>query len=85
MEAASEQEDDDDMRDVDDKVLNRALVVLSEQFETVQIFVTKQSNGEIQDRATGSGNFLARKGQVHEWTVRQDEMQRQYVRRLESE
>ena len=87
MGTSAECDDDDDDDDdpalkVTDKVLKRAITVLREHFDTVQIFVTKQSDDDEKtwDGTTGSGNFLARKGQVIEWMTRQDEMMRHHTR-----
>lgn len=83
MEANAE----DDGDDVNDLVLDRAVTVLREHFDTVQIFVSKQSEDDSQtwDGSTGAGNFLARKCQVMEWITRQEEMMREHVRHRDDE
>lgn len=61
------------------KILKKHVDQLMEHFETVQIFVTCQlatKDGLMCTLANneGAGNFFARRGQVRDWMLRQDEV-----------
>jgi hypothetical protein len=63
--------------------VSEAVNLLSEHFDTIQIFVTRHEpeteNGTIRVHQ-GIGNWFARYGQVAEWMIRQDELTRRNVR-----
>lgn len=46
---------------------------LSEHFDTVQIFVTRQTSDGTVNCQWGSGNWFARYGQIKQWLVKEDE------------
>lgn len=69
-----------------DKV-RKAVEVLSEHFDTVHVFVTRYEGGEDYGTVNiqmGYGNWFARKGQVEQWLVKDDEDIRSEVRKEES-
>jgi hypothetical protein len=51
---------------------------LAGKFDTVQIFATRYdpTNGCTVTVNVGTGNWLTRRGQIHEWNVKQDEINR---------
>lgn len=59
---------------------------LSEQFDSVQIFVTRHEAGEHDGTINinlGAGNYFTRYGHVKDWCVRQEEQSRIDRRREE--
>lgn len=72
----------DEPKDKDLETLTRHTAMLSEHFDTVQIFVTKHEAPEQRTYAMqdGCGNWYARLGQVAEWKVVQDERAREHER-----
>ncbi len=69
--------------DPDMQLLDKAIESLGEHFETVQIFCTRNSddnNGTI-NAARGTGNWLARFGQVRLWIVGEEERTRSQMRK----
>lgn len=73
--------DQDDNEDADLEMLRKHAGMLSEHFETVQIFATKLvPDGGTITVSQGSGNWYARYGQIKEWCVKQDETTRKNVR-----
>ena len=71
--------------DIDMERLKEACRTLGEYFETVQIFCTRVSDEEADEGGTvscqhGTGNWFARKGQVTEWVLKQDENTRKEAR-----
>lgn len=76
------------MSDPDDDALQRALNLLGEYFDSVQIFVTRQEvegkSCETSSRETGQGNWYARYGQVTEWMEMQHERGRAFIRRRDA-
>jgi len=64
--------------------LDRAIEMLGEHFDSVQIFATRHESGEQGGTlkfSRGCGNFFARYGQIHEWIIKQDESARNEVRK----
>lgn len=65
--------------DQDMDIIKKACQELGEHFDSVQIFVTRHEAGECNGTICinyGSGNSMARYGQVKDWTVKQDEFTR---------
>jgi len=61
--------------------VERAVNLLSELFDTVQIFVTSTEDGDTCAHEDGNGNQYARIGQVREWLQEKDiQSARQAVR-----
>jgi hypothetical protein len=60
------------------QMLKDAAARLAEYFDSVQIFVTRHESDEIGTVAAneGSGNWLARWGQVNEWVIKNRERAR---------
>lgn len=72
--------------DIDMKRLDDAMAVLSEHFDTVQIFVTRYDGGADKGTTRASkscGNFFARYGQIRQWLIAEDEETRELVRKPE--
>lgn len=67
-------EDDEDL-----KIIQRHVDALREHFDTVQIFTTRHTGAETFQMVSGDGNWLARRGQIRDWTLRQDESVRKEV------
>jgi hypothetical protein len=57
----------DEIRDNDEKIVNRALDQLMLHFDSAQVFVTRQDGDNTVGGSFGRGNWYARKGQVGEW------------------
>lgn len=75
-----------EQEDIDMDRLKKACENLSEHFDTVHIFVTREGE-EMDDGGKGtmngswgSGNWFARKGQITEWVLKEDESTRNGVR-----
>jgi len=66
------------------KLLDDALKVLGEHFDSVQIFCSRHES-TLEDGTVlackGIGNWYARYGQVQEWIVKQDEVTRVEIRK----
>jgi hypothetical protein len=64
------------------KRINAALDVLSEFYESTQIFCTAHDASTNRTRAISlsRGNYYTRYGHVKEWLLEQDEITRQYIR-----
>ena len=69
---------DDAEKEKLEKIIRDACARLSEHFDTVQIFVTKNPKevpdgdleaGDTPSISRGVGNYFARYGQVHDWLV----------------
>lgn len=73
----------DSTEDRELEIIQQHVDALGEHFETVQIFVTRHDaaieEGTI-SATLGSGNWLARYGQVREWIIKSDERARELVR-----
>jgi hypothetical protein len=56
-------------KDLDIRRIDDAVAVLSEHYDTVQIFVTRydSQSGETMNLESGTGNWFARRGQVDDW------------------
>lgn len=63
------------------EMLRRHASMLSEHFDSVRIFVTRQMHDGTVSVTEGAGNFQAQQGQVREWLIRQDENTRENARR----
>lgn len=57
-----------------DDVIVKCLAILSEHFETAQIFVTAvdQDQCTTNSHTAGFGNWYARRGQINDWVTRED-------------
>lgn len=67
--------------------IKRAAEVLSEHYDTVQIFATRHESGKIDGTMRwqfGVGNWFARIGQVKEFCLREDEISRIDVEKYNS-
>lgn len=75
-------EEAEQQRVEDIKQLDRALVLLSEHFDTVQVFCTRHRDDDVGtfSMQKGSGNWYARYGQVCEWITKHDEDARREAR-----
>lgn len=63
-----------------------ACLQLGEHFDTVQIFCTRHEQGEecgTVNVAYGVGNWFARRGQVGEWILKEEQSTREAVIRKE--
>lgn len=70
---------EDRMREADWELVGKALDMLSEHFDSVQIFTTRCESGMLDGTIRvekGSGNWFARYGQVKSWMKRMDEQER---------
>lgn len=65
---------EEDEKQSDLRILQDVCKVLREQFDTVQVFVTRvhDDNGGTRSADWGSGNWYARYGQVSGWVKCQD-------------
>lgn len=71
------------MKDEDVERVRKACEALGENYDSVQIFVTRHEPGELDGTVNlnwGAGNYFTRSGQVREWLVKQDERAREEVR-----
>lgn len=55
-----------------DKCIAKAIAELGELCDAVQIFVSYPVDGNTGTLHTGSGNWLARYGQVKEWLIKEE-------------
>ena len=65
--------------DHSDDALRKAIELLSEHFDTVQIIATRQDDEDPENDLLcedGSGSIFARIGSVRDWLMRQDEYTR---------
>ena len=68
--------------DADYKRIENAAIMLSEFFDTVQIFCTRHDPEEgTTSHHHGRGNYYARRGQVETWLVKENEASRDEVRK----
>ena len=58
-------------------LVDKAIAMLAEHFDTVQIFITKFDRDTTSAGTKGSGNFYARRGQIRDWMIREDEIVRE--------
>lgn len=77
------------MKDTEDQDMERvqnAINQLSEHFDAVQIFASRHE-AEIEDGTIslnlGSGNWFARYGQVRNWIIKQEERDKEVIRKEE--
>lgn len=62
-------------KDVDLERVQAAINLLSEHFDTVQVFCTRHEPGELDGTVNvnlGAGNYYTRSGQIREWLVKQN-------------
>lgn len=60
------------MKAADTTIMKKHVMLLRENFDTVQIFCTRHENGGYTVNATeGRGNWFARLGQVADWLRRE--------------
>lgn len=64
-------------QDRDTELLRKHCALLSEHFDSVQIFVTRTENDGTRSVHHGAGNWYARYGHVQEWLRKENE----YIRR----
>lgn len=77
-----------DQQEFDDALIRRALDLVSEHFDTVRIFVTRDSVNSIQEtmaHSTGRGSFYAQYGHIKMWTLRQEELEKSQARKDSSD
>ena len=69
--------------DLDSQRVQDAATKLAEHFDNVRIFCSRRDGdkGETFAVTKGVGDFYAHVGMVREWQVREDEAQREKVRR----
>ena len=60
--------------------VDRALATLTEFFETAQVFVTRHTASGTVNVNKGLGNWFARRGQVAEWLVKENENSRASIK-----
>lgn len=66
------------------RIVSECVTRLSEHCDSVRIFVTSPSNdgsGCTDDLSDGAGNFLAQRGQIRDWMLRQDEYVKEHAKR----
>lgn len=74
--------------DAQDRLLNAAMKILVEHFDTVQIICTVDGNrpGMTTMRDKGAGNAYGRVGSVRDWLLREDaETQQRAIREMGDE
>jgi len=64
-------------------MLQKAMDSVSEHFDTIQIFATRQDQDGTFHHECGTGNWFARRGQIRDWLTKSDEVAKQEVRRRE--
>jgi hypothetical protein len=67
----------DEEPDIDMGPVDRAIAALMEHYDTVQIFVTKEtpgSEGFTQGIQKGGGNYYARFGHAKNWVLKQERL-----------
>lgn len=60
----------------DIELVENALNVLSEHFDSVSIFVNRHEGDGTEHLSAGRGNFYARIGQVKEWLLQEEHKSR---------
>ena len=68
--------EEEESRKADLALVQSHVTAFGEQFDTVQIFVTRHAAVELDGTINiglGAGNYFARFGQVVEWQVKQNE------------
>lgn len=78
--------DEQEQRDADMLRVRETCNALMEHFDSVQIFATRHEAGELSGTVQvdfGRGNWFARRGQIHDWCVKEDEVTRQQARQVE--
>jgi hypothetical protein len=68
-----------------EQILNSAEQQLGEYFDNVQIFVISRKNGSTYFGRRGMGNLYARRGQVQEWLLEEEEIVRCRARKYAEE
>lgn len=73
-----------DERAEEHAIVRQHIDQLAEHFDTVQVFVTRVTQGgEYTVRIdTGTGNWFARYGQIRQWVEMEDEEARHIARRV---
>jgi hypothetical protein len=73
--------DEQAQQDLDLQRLVPHVEALASKFDTVQIFVTRHdiTTGGTVSVNSGAGNWYARRGQVREWMIQQEELMRMAV------
>lgn len=71
----------------DQEIVDECRDRMLEHFDSVRIFVTRHSGESANTAAyeTGGGNFYAQLGQVREWLAIQDQYQRNWAIRKDSD
>lgn len=70
------------MSDHVQKMADDLVEKLGEHCDSVRVFCTyPEGGGETSGYSSGSGNFFAQHGQIHEWLIRQDEIVRAHARK----
>ncbi len=72
-------------RDEERDLIKKHCDQLMEHFESVQIFVTRNSpeNSGTVHVGRGEGNYFARLGQIHQWLLKEEEGFREEIRKEE--
>lgn len=73
-----------DEENADLEIIQRAIDLIGERFDTIQIFTTRyesEKDGGTINVQKGTGNWFARYGQVKTWIVKVDEDLREVARR----
>ena len=66
--------------DGDHSIVDKAIDLLGEHFDTVQIFCTRHEGGEgTVSMNKGIGNWFARRGHVQEWILKEEKAIQQRV------
>jgi hypothetical protein len=75
----------EDQSKIDMDLLRKHAALLSEHFDSVQIFVTRFEDSDIGtvNAHFGSGNWFTRFGQVHNWLIKETERSRAELRQNE--
>ena len=70
-----------------DKKIQESISALMEHCDTVRIFVTVHNGANDTTRSVsrGAGNFYAQRGAIIEWCAMQDEIERDKVRKQETD
>jgi hypothetical protein len=64
--------EENDEEDKDMRILRNECARLSEHFETVQIFVTRNQDDGTVNAQFGTGNWYSRYGQIKLWLLREE-------------
>ena len=79
---------EDEIKDADMNLVRTHVEALGEHFDSVQIFCTRHSPGDMDGTVhlnLGSGNYFTRSGHVREWLIQQDEQARIHRRNNQDE